>query len=253
MTCRMAGRTAGAAMTDDAARAPGAAVPSATRSEATRATVPVAVLVSGSGSNLMALADAIADGRVPARIVGVVSDVPDALALTRAADRGLPVMTVAFDRSDRPGWERRLADTVSATGAQLVVLAGFMRVLTATFLSRWPDRVVNVHPSLLPAFRGAHAVDDALAAGVSTTGVSVHLVDELVDHGPLLAQESVDILPDDTRDTLLGRLHAVEHRLLPTCVATLCDALLHADPASAAPSDPDRSSDLDPDADPERP
>lgn len=209
--------------------------------------VPVAVLVSGTGSNLLALADAIDAGTVPARIVGVISDVADAGALTRASARGLPVATVVFDRADRAGWERRLADTVSATGAELVVLAGFMRILTATFLTRWPERVINVHPSLLPAFRGAHAVDDALAAGATTTGVSVHLVDELVDHGPLLAQEPVEILPDDTRATLLERLHAVEHRLLPACVAMLCEAHLR----PSGPSGPTSPSTLD--ADPERP
>lgn len=209
--------------------------------------VPVAVLVSGTGSNLLALADAIDAGTVPARIVGVISDVADAGALTRASARGLPVATVVFDRADRAGWERRLADTVSATGAELVVLAGFMRILTATFLTRWPERVINVHPSLLPAFRGAHAVDDALAAGATTTGVSVHLVDELVDHGPLLAQEPVEILPDDTRATLLERLHAVEHRLLPACVAMLCEAHLR----PSGPSGPNSPSTLD--ADPERP
>ncbi len=185
--------------------------------------VPIAVLVSGAGSNMVALAEAIAADALPARIVAVVSDVPDAPALARAAALGLPTVVVPFDRSDRAGWERALAGTVRASGAEVVVLAGFMRILGATFLSSWPDRVINVHPSLLPAFRGAHAVDDALAAGVSVTGVSVHLVDELVDHGPLLAQEAVDILPGDTRTTLLERLHAVEHRLLPACVAAVCE------------------------------
>jgi phosphoribosylglycinamide formyltransferase 1 len=185
--------------------------------------VAVAVLVSGAGSNLVALAEAIAAGDVPARIVSVVSDVPDAPALERGRELGLPTVTVPFDAGDRAIWERELTDTVAASGAELVVLAGFMRVLSATFLARWPERVVNVHPSLLPAFRGAHAVDDALAAGATTTGVSVHLVDELVDHGPVLAQEPVDVLPGDTRTTLLERLHAVEHRLLPACVAALCE------------------------------
>ncbi len=186
-------------------------------------TTPVAVLVSGTGSNMVALAEAIAAGGVPARLVAVISDVPDAPALARAAALGLPTAAVPFDRSDRAGWERALTDAVAASGARVVVLAGFMRILGPTFLSRWPDRVINVHPSLLPEFRGAHAVEDALAAGATTTGVSVHLVDELVDHGPVLAQEPVDILPGDSRTTLLERLHAVEHRLLPSCVAAVCE------------------------------
>jgi len=185
----------------------------------------VVVLVSGTGSNMVALADAATRGEVAADVVAVVSDVADAPALQRATERGIPVTAVPFDRSDRPAWEARLADAVTAHRADVVVLAGFMRILSGAFLERWPDRVVNVHPSLLPAFRGADAVGDALAAGVDVTGVSVHLVDELVDHGPILAQERVPILPGDTRETLLGRLHEVEHRLLPRCVDQLVRTL----------------------------
>lgn len=185
----------------------------------------VAVLVSGAGSNMVALADAVARGEVAADLVAVISDVADAPALARANERGIPVVAVPFDRTDRPAWEARLADAVAAHDVDLVVLAGFMRILSGAFLARWPDRVVNVHPSLLPAFRGADAVGDALAAGVDTTGVSVHLVDELVDHGPILAQEPVPVLPGDTRETLLARLHDVEHRLLPRCVDELARTL----------------------------
>lgn len=186
----------------------------------------VAVLVSGAGSNLLALADAVDRGEVIAELVVVASDVADAPALGRARDRGLTTVAVPFDRTDRAGWEERLAEAVAAHDVDLVVLAGFMRILSGAFLARWPDRVVNVHPSLLPAFRGADAVGDALAAGVTVTGVTVHLVDELVDHGPILAQEAVDVLPGDTRDTLLTRLHAAEHRLLPRCVDALARGLV---------------------------
>ena len=147
----------------------------------------VAVLVSGAGSNMLALADAIDRGEVDADLTVVASDVADAPALERARERGLATVAVPFDRADRAGWEARLADAVAAHQVDVVVLAGFMRILSGAFLSRWPDRVVNVHPSLLPAFRGADAVGDALAAGVQVTGVTVHLVDELVDHGPILA------------------------------------------------------------------
>jgi len=181
----------------------------------------IAVLVSGAGSNMVALADAIDRGEVEARIAVVVSDVADAPALARATERGIATSVVPFDRADRPAWESRLADAVAGHDVDAVVLAGFMRILSGSFLARWPDRVVNVHPSLLPAFRGADAVGDALAAGVPVTGVTVHLVDELVDHGPVLAQEAVDVLPGDTRATLLERLHAVEHRLLPHAVDRL--------------------------------
>lgn len=188
-----------------------------------RPTMPVAVLVSGSGSNMLALADAIDRGDLPVRLVAVVSDVPTAPALERAAARGLATVSIPFDRTDRAAWEHALADAVEASGAQLVVLAGFMRILTRTFLSRWPDRVVNVHPSLLPAFRGASAVEDALAAGVRMTGVTVHLVDEEVDHGPILAQGCVEVRDDDTAQDLLTRLQEVEHRLLPQCVGWLAE------------------------------
>ncbi len=181
----------------------------------------LAVLVSGSGSNMLALADAVDRGDVAASISVVVGDVEGAPAVGRATARGLATATVPFDRADRAAWEARLAETVAAHEADIVVLAGFMRILSAAFLSRWPGRVVNVHPSLLPAFRGADAVGDALAAGVRVTGVTVHLVDELVDHGPILAQEAVDVLPGDTREQLHARLHAVEHRLLPHAVDLL--------------------------------
>jgi len=183
------------------------------------APVAVGVLVSGSGSNMVALARGAE--QLGIRIVAVVSDVPGAPALQRAEELGLRTLVVPFDRQDRAAWELRLADAVSASGAELVVLAGFMRILGGAFLARWPDRVVNVHPSLLPAFRGAHAVEEALAAGVRVTGVTVHLVDELVDHGPILAQEAVAVHPDDTAGTLHARLQEVEHRLLPACVEAL--------------------------------
>jgi phosphoribosylglycinamide formyltransferase-1 len=181
----------------------------------------IAVLVSGAGSNMVALADAIDRGEVAADIAVVVSDVDGAPAIARATERGLATATVPFDRADRPAWEARLADEVASHHVDLVVLAGFMRIVSGAFLARWPDRVVNVHPSLLPAFRGADAVGDALAAGVRVTGVTVHLVDELVDHGPILAQEAVEVLPDDDRESLHARLHAVEHRLLPRAVDLL--------------------------------
>jgi len=181
----------------------------------------IAVLVSGTGSNMVALVEAVARGEVAADVAVVVSDVVDAPALARASERGIATSVVPFDRTDRPAWESRLADAVATHDVDVVVLAGFMRILSSTFLARWPDRVLNVHPSLLPAFRGADAVGDAIAAGVPVTGVTVHLVDELVDHGPILAQEAVDVMPDDTRETLLARLHAVEHRLLPLAVDLL--------------------------------
>ena len=198
----------------------------------------VAVLVSGAGSNMVALAEAVDRGEVAADVAVVVSDVADAPALDRAQQRAIPTACVPFDRTDRPAWERRLADEVAAHDVDIVVLAGFMRIVSGAFLERWPDRVVNVHPSLLPAFRGADAVGDALAAGVLVTGVTVHLVDELVDHGPVLLQEAVDVLPDDTRETLLARIHTVEHRLLPRAVDLLARGRIELDDGRVTLLDP---------------
>jgi phosphoribosylglycinamide formyltransferase-1 len=176
----------------------------------------IGVLVSGFGSNLQALIDA----GLPVAAVG--SNRKDAYALTRARAAGIPTAAFALDCHE----SREERDLVMATwleehGADLVVLAGYMHLLTRPFLARFPGRIVNVHPSLLPAFPGAHPIEDALAAGVDTTGVTVHLVDEGVDTGPILVQEAVPVEP---RETLEERIHAVEHRLLPETVAELIAA-----------------------------
>ena len=173
----------------------------------------IGVLVSGNGSNLQALIDAA----LP--VAAVASNRKDAYALIRARAAGIPTATFALDCHE----SREERDLVMATwleehGVDSVVLAGYMHLLTPPFLARFPERIVNVHPSLLPAFPGAHAIDDALAAGVETTGVTVHLVDEGLDSGPVIRQEAV---PVDPRDTLEERIHAVEHRLLPEVVAEL--------------------------------
>jgi len=181
------------------------------------------VLASGSGTNLQALLDAPDLG---GDVVGVLSDRPGAVALERAAARGVHTAAVPLD-GDRAGWEATLADRVAALQPDLVVLAGFMRVLSGAFVHRWP--VVNIHPSLLPAFPGAHAVEDALAWGVKVAGVTVHFVDELVDHGPIIAQEAVAVHPGDTAETLHARLQKVEHQLLPDVVRDWCTGRLTRD------------------------
>jgi phosphoribosylglycinamide formyltransferase 1 len=173
----------------------------------------IGVLVSGNGTNLQALIDA----GLP--LAAVASNRNDAYALVRARDAGLPTATFSLDcHADREERDLVLATWLEEHGVELVVLAGYMHLLTKPFLDRFPERVVNVHPSLLPAFPGAHAIDDALTAGVETTGVTVHLVDEGLDTGPVLRQEAVAVEP---RDTLVERIHAVEHRLLPEVVSEL--------------------------------
>ena len=175
----------------------------------------IGVLVSGTGTNLQALLDA----GLP--VVAVASNRRAAPALERVG--GLP--TAAFelgDYPDRAARDNAMADWLEARGVRLVVLAGYMHVLTPAFLDRFPGSVVNVHPSLLPAFPGAHAVEEQLAAGVAESGATVHLVDEGVDSGPILAQERVPILADDTPATLHARIKELEHRLLPRVVGDLC-------------------------------
>lgn len=180
----------------------------------------IGVLVSGSGSNLQALVDA----GLP--VVAVASNRPGVYALERAARAGIATGTFELGRyPDRAARDLAMADWLEGRGVRLVVCAGYMHLLTTEFLARFPRRVVNVHPSLLPAFPGARAIADALAAGASVTGVTVHEVDTGLDTGPALAQEAVPIHPGDSEATLLERVHAVEHRLLPAVVRQLADRL----------------------------
>lgn len=186
--------------------------------------IDIAVLASGSGTNLQALLDT---PEVRPHVALVVSDKADALALDRAAEAGIETATVRWsDHDGREGFSIALADRVEASGAKGVVLAGFMRVLGPAFVTRFPNRILNIHPSLLPAFPGGHAVEDALSHAVKVTGVTVHLVDEEVDNGPIVAQVAVDVLTDDTRETLHSRIQDVEHRIYPSIVAAFIEERL---------------------------
>jgi len=207
----------------------------------------LAVLISGGGSNLLSLLDATRTRPgFGGEVVVVGADRADAGGLAHAVDAGIPTVVHELSAGDDRGrWEHALADELAAHEPEVVVLAGFMRILSGAFLTRWPDRVVNTHPSLLPAFRGAHAVRDALAYGVTLTGCTVHLVDEQVDHGPILAQRAVHVLPDDTEVTLHERIKAVEHTLLPTCVEALCQGRVRVEGRRAVllqPASPDATS-----------
>jgi phosphoribosylglycinamide formyltransferase-1 len=174
----------------------------------------IGVLVSGEGTNLQALIDA----GLP--IAAVASNKSGAGALARADAAEIPNRVFELEAyADRAARDRELADWLQLRGVDLVVLAGYMHLLTPVFLERFPERIVNVHPSLLPEFPGASALDDALAAGVETTGVTVHYVDEGLDTGAVIRQEPVAVEP---RATLLERIHAVEHRILPDVVGELC-------------------------------
>ena len=175
----------------------------------------IGVLVSGTGTNLQALLDA----GLP--VVAIAANRGTAPALARAG----AIPSAAFELAgyeDRAARDTAMADWLQARGVRLVVLAGYMHLLTPAFLDRFPDAVVNVHPSLLPSFPGGHPVEDQLAAGVTESGATVHLVDEGVDSGAILAQERVPVLPGDTPKLLHERIKTVEHRLLPEIVRELC-------------------------------
>jgi phosphoribosylglycinamide formyltransferase-1 len=180
------------------------------------------VLASGAGTLLQALLDAQTDPAYPAEVVAVLSDRPDAAALGRAGRHGVPVDVVALpDFADREAWDRELGEKAAAHRPDLVVLAGFMKLLSREFLHRFPGQVINTHPGLLPAFPGAHAVRDALNAGVSVTGASVIWVDEGIDTGEVIAHVEVSLLAADDEDSLHERIKVVEREMLVRVIAEL--------------------------------
>ena len=179
----------------------------------------IAVLCSGQGTNLQALMDATRRGRLPATIALVASDRADAYALVRARRAGIAAVWIDPRRfSSRAAFDAALLRLLLRERVRLVCLAGFMRVLGPALVRRFRHRILNIHPALLPAFKGAHAVRDALAYGVKITGVTVHLVDEGVDTGPILQQEALPVREDESPERLLARLHRLEHRLYPEAV-----------------------------------
>lgn len=179
--------------------------------------VPIAVFASGSGSNLQVILDAERhDDDWPARVVLVVSDRPESMAVKRAQRRQVPVFARSpRDYSDKTAFELDVLNALREAGVAYIALAGYMRIIGPVLLEAYQNKVLNVHPSLLPAFPGRHAVKDALAAGVTETGVTVHLVDQGIDTGPVLAQRVVPVDAGMAENQLLARVHAVEHQLYP--------------------------------------
>lgn len=179
------------------------------------ATLQLGILVSGTGSNLQAILDATAAGQLDARVRVVISNKPEALALSRAERAGVPCAVLPHKAfPDRRSFDLALVETLRCHGVELVVLAGFMRVLSADFLDAFPRRVLNIHPALLPSFPGVDAQGQALEHGVRITGCTVHFVDSGTDTGPIVAQTAVPVLHDDTRDSLAARILVQEHRTL---------------------------------------
>ena len=176
----------------------------------------IGVLLSGSGTNLQAIIDAAANDGLPVDIVQVVSSRPDAYGIERARKAGIPVTVLNRDvYADPVEADRRIAETLRYAHAEYVVMAGYMRKVTPVLLDAFPDRVLNLHPALLPSFKGAHAIQEAFDAGVKVTGVTVHFANEDYDKGPIVAQRAVEVREDDTHDDLEARIHEVEHELYP--------------------------------------
>ncbi len=188
------------------------------------AKLKIGVLISGRGSNLQALIDAAADTAFPATIATVISNEPDVAGLARAQAAGIPTATINHrDFPDRTAFEDALHAALGEAGVELVCLAGFMRLLTEGFVRRWWDRLINIHPSLLPAFRGLHVHEAVLAYGARFSGCTVHYVRPAMDDGPIIVQAAVPVLADDDADRLAARILAEEHRIYPLAVRLIAE------------------------------
>jgi phosphoribosylglycinamide formyltransferase-1 len=184
----------------------------------------IGVLISGRGSNLQSIIDAIAEGRLDARVAVVVSNRAEAAGLQRARDAGIEARHLpARNRADRDAYDRALADLLRARGVELVCLAGFMRLVGDPLLSAFPNRILNIHPSLLPAFPGLDAQRQALEHGVRVTGATVHFVNTDLDAGPIVLQAAVPVLEGDTVETLAARVLVEEHRLYPEAIGLVLE------------------------------
>ena len=178
------------------------------------------ILASGSGSNLQAILDGCARGSIPAQVAVVICNIPGAKALDRARAAGVPALLLPHrDSPSREEYDRQLVAALQRHGVELVCLAGFMRLITSVLLRAFEDRILNIHPSLLPAFPGMHAVRQALAAGVRVSGCTVHVVDEGTDSGPIVIQAAVPVLDGDTEETLAARILVQEHRCYPRAIS----------------------------------
>jgi len=185
----------------------------------------IAVMASGKGSNLKAILQAAERGECPVNVRLVISDKVDAPALKVAKDAGVADVLFLNPKAyaDRAAFDAACAEAIEQAGCQWIVLAGYMRILSTEFIARFRNCIINIHPALLPSFTGAHAIRDALEYGVKITGVTVHLVDEVLDGGPILAQRPVPVEDDDTEASLHNRIHAEEHKLYPATLKRMIE------------------------------
>ena len=187
----------------------------------------IGVVVSGRGSNLQSIIDHIAEGKLNVEVAVVVSDHKEAFALKRAAKAGIP--TAVVERKgckDKAEFEDKIDAALRDKGAEVVVLAGFMRILTGHFISRWENKIINIHPALLPSFKGVDAQGQAVDYGVKIAGCTVHFVDEGTDTGPIILQKAVPVYDDDTEETLAARILIEEHKALPEAIQLWADGKL---------------------------
>ena len=184
----------------------------------------IAVFVSGNGTNLQAIIDAVSHGKINTKIALVISDNKDAYALTRAKEASIETFVLSPKGfKTREDYDKEIIKELQKRNVELVVLAGFMRLVSPYFVKEYNNRIINIHPSLLPAFKGTHGIKDAFESGIKTTGVTVHFVDSELDHGPIILQEAVKISENDTLESLEKRIHEVEHRLYPKAIKMFVD------------------------------
>jgi len=187
----------------------------------------IAVLCSGNGTNLQAIIDAVRSGSIKATIALVVSDNGDSYALERAKRAGITVTHLdPRGYTSREAYDAEIVKRLRAKDVGLVVLAGFMRLLSPSFVKEYPGRIFNIHPALLPSFKGTHGVRDALAYGVKVTGPTVHFVDEKLDHGPIVLQRAIEVRDGDTEETLTERMHKAEHEIYPQAIKLFVEGKL---------------------------
>jgi phosphoribosylglycinamide formyltransferase-1 len=182
----------------------------------------VGILLSGRGSNFLALSDAIEKGEIPGQISLVVSNKADAPGLKHAKDRGYKALFIPSKGKEREAFDREVVAELKKAGVEVVCLAGFMRLLSSYFIRQFPHQIINIHPSLLPAFPGLHAQEQAWEYGVKISGCTVHFVDEELDHGPIILQRSVPVLDSDDADTLSNRILEQEHVAYPEALKLIC-------------------------------
>ena len=192
----------------------------------------IGVLLSGSGTNLQAIIDSIAEG-LPTDIVLVVSSRPDAYGIERARAAGIPTLVMNREKyADVLAADALIVEALRKAGAEYVVMAGYMRKVTSVMLDAFPNRVLNLHPALLPSFKGAHAIADAFNAGVKVTGVTVHFANADYDKGPIVAQRAIAVAENDTLDTLETKIHDVEHVLYPEVIGLIAEGRVAVDPST---------------------